>query len=1169
VTERPSAARSTLHAARLLALATALGGCTLVLENDYLFPDTGGADAPSLDAAGRDAPGPDAPRDGGADAARDAAADAGGCERDEDCTTTVPGTVGRCEAGRCLAECAAMRDDCDGVPENGCEIELATDPQHCGACDTTCEASQATGRCEDAACVYTCTPGFADCDGAGPDCETQLGTASACGGCGDACEATELCDTTGEVAACTATCSAPAQICGSSCVDVTSSLSHCGACGQSCGGANAIWACEVGGCVPIACNDGYADCNSVDVDGCEVDLRSLTHCGACGDVCAPPRATATCASGSCGIAACDDGYADCNGMPIDGCEVDLRSLTHCGACGDVCAPPRATATCASGTCGIAACDDGYADCNGMPIDGCEVDLRSLTHCGACGDVCELARASETCASETCRIAACDDGYADCNRVDADGCEVSLASDAAHCGACGRTCGGDATCVDGLCDPVRGVAPGATHTCAVRESGTVVCWGANEAGQLGDGTVSDRGAPAAIAGTRRFSSLASGASFTCGIEASLGTLFCWGRAGYGELGAGTRSNSATPLAVVARSSDAATFASRRFAELVALTSGACARDTTGEVWCWGRNVYGEVGDGSVTIADAAVRVPGGTGALGLTAGANHVCIRRATDARCWGLNNFGQLGDGTTMNRTSPTSVEGLGASLALSASSNATCAIEAAGGQVTCWGRNAAGDLGLGALSTATTPTRNGATASVLSCGGERCLALTSSGWLGWGGRLNGELGDGAEGSPLTTPTPMPLPIAMRVTMGPTHTCGIEAGRLRCWGADTYGQLGIRNLTLRTASPVADLGVVFSGVSAVAAGGFSTWIVRGGRLFGAGLNNTGILTRGNLLASAIPVEVTGLGSPVRGVAAGRNFACALSGPDGARQVHCWGSANGIATSSAPALRSFTGGEPIELAAGPDHVCAVVDEGSGRRVPYCWGSNGSGQLGRGTTSGPDATPTAVGGLVDVVELELGASFSCARRAGGSVLCWGANGTGQLGDGTSTTRTSPTPVSGLLDAIDLGVGTSHACAVRSSGSVVCWGTGSDGQLGHGSTANSTTPVGVTVLGGALATGVACGGRHTCALTGGVPQCWGSNAEGQLGTGTRTPGSGAVTVAGITTASAIVGARNTFSDANHGCVLTSDSTAVCWGLGTAGRLGSGEDLTISTPSPVLLTY
>ena len=141
---------------------------------------------------------------------------------------------------------------------------------------------------------------------------------------------------------------------------------------------------------------------------------------------------------------------------------------------------------------------------------------------------------------------------------------------------------------------------------------------------------------------------------------------------------------------------------------------------------------------------------------------------------------------------------------------------------------------------------------------------------------------------------------------------------------------------------------------------------------------------------------------------------------------------------------------------------------------------------------------------VVATAAGVLHTCALLSNGTVQCWGSNGRGQLGDGTTTQSTTPVTVSGITNATAIAAGAGHSCAVLATGTVQCWGWNSYGQLGNGTTTDSPTPTPVTVSGITNATAISAGGIYTCAmLASGTVQCWGFKGSGQLGDGSTTGG------------------------------------------------------------------
>ncbi len=347
-----------------------------------------------------------------------------------------------CSEGACRSGCSGTLTECVAGGVRLC-ADTQTDRRNCGTCGTACGAGQS---CAAGVCVTSCPTGQAECGGV---CATLANDPAHCGACGVSCAAGQRCVS----GACVTSCPTGQTVCSGLCVSTASDVSHCGACGAACEArTNAAATCAAGAC-RYACSAGFGDCNGMAADGCETStVTSVAHCGGCGMACTvPANARATCAAGACGFA-CNDGFADCNGMAADGCEVDLlANASNCGRCGVAC-PARANAapTCASGMCAFA-CASGFDDCDGAAANGCEVTLASnVSHCGACGNVCPArANSAPACAAGACGVA-CTTGFGDCNATAADGCEVDLRTTASNCGACGTVCPAFAVCNVGAC-----------------------------------------------------------------------------------------------------------------------------------------------------------------------------------------------------------------------------------------------------------------------------------------------------------------------------------------------------------------------------------------------------------------------------------------------------------------------------------------------------------------------------------------------------------------------------------------------------------------------------------------------------------------------------------------------------------------------------------------------
>ena len=342
---------------------------------------------------------------------------------------------------------------------------------------------------------------------------------------------------------------------------------------------------------------------------------------------------------------------------------------------------------------------------------------------------------------------------------------------------------------------------------------------------------------------------------------------------------------------------------------------------------------------------------------------------------------------------------------------------------------------------------------------------------------------------------------SIAVATGVDHTCAVtSSGGVMCWGLGAQGELGDGTTTFMRTEPVQAVGL-FSGATAVTANEWGTCALASGGAKCWGLNATGQVGDGTTTERLAPVDVSGLTSGVASISMGGVHTCALTSGGG---VKCWGNnyygqlGDGTNTNHlTPVVASGMNSGVRAVSAGSDHTCALMTSGGVK----CWGSNLRGQLGDGTYTNR-STPVDVNGLTSgVVAITAGQWNTCAVTSSGGVRCWGFNGYGQLGDGTTTDRGTPVSVSGLTSGVSAVSGKGdHTCALMTSGGVRCWGFNGYGQLGDGTTIDRLTPVDVAGLASG-ATKIAVGGRgHTCALmnSGGI-KCWGDNGYGQLGDGT----------------------------------------------------------------------
>jgi alpha-tubulin suppressor-like RCC1 family protein len=367
---------------------------------------------------------------------------------------------------------------------------------------------------------------------------------------------------------------------------------------------------------------------------------------------------------------------------------------------------------------------------------------------------------------------------------------------------------EATDEDGSCDydldddGVGSITAGGAHTCAILDNGSVSCWGRNNQGQLGDGTTINQTIPTqttSLGEGRSAVAITVGDFHTCAILDD-GSVACWGKNNFGQLGDGTNTDRDTPTQTSSLGTDRTA---------IAITAGyyhTCAILDDGSVSCWGQNLFGQLGDGTTNDGNTPTQTSSlGTDrtAIAITAGVVHTCaILDDGSVSCWGYNLRGQLGHGTTTSRNIPTQTSSLGTdrtAIAITAGYWHTCAI-LDDGSVSCWGRNNHGQLGDGTNNTRYTPTQTsslgeGRTAVAITAGIDHICAILDDGSVScWGYNGQGQLGDGtttSRNTPTQTSSLGTDRIVFAITAGSYHTCAIlDDGSVSCWGNNGQGQLG-------------------------------------------------------------------------------------------------------------------------------------------------------------------------------------------------------------------------------------------------------------------------------------------------------------------------------------------------------------------------------------------
>jgi len=711
----------------------------------------------------------------------------------------------------------------------------------------------------------------------------------------------------------------------------------------------------------------------------------------------------------------------------------------------------------------------------------------------------------------------------------------------------------------------------SSACAIADDGTVFCWGNNLSGQLGDGTKVPRPTPVAVSGLGPSISIAMGGAFACALSAT-GAVSCWGDNSLGQLGNGSMSPSTTPVAVIGLSLPAVSIATG--------VTETCAVRVDGTVWCWGDD---GVGHSSLKPA----QISGVTGAVSVVVGSEHACALLANGAvSCWGGNGNFQLGvDANTKGPilTSPLSITpGVGA-VDLASGIRFTCA-RLSDGTMACWGENLRSQLGIGQRSSkeVPTPVKGGHLAVAIAAGDEFACALLADTTVScWGRDDNAQLGD-AGGQDQSQPQP-PVPTitnAVEIAAGQNFACALSAtGSIRCWGDNSLGQHGNGNQLPSGVDSVQKINGTFLG-RGVAAGNAFTCGRRGtaaAACWGAGAQ--GQLGDSANASSSNPAAVTGLTNAIAITAGGGAHACALNATGAAK---CWGDnsrgqlGNGTgAPSNQPVLVSSGGNIFSAISAGDLHTCAVVLSGLVR----CWGAGDRGQLGGG--DGSDRLVSAqVFGITNAVQVAAGNKFTCALLVDGTVQCWGDDTAGQLGDaGSANPVLTPRAVAGLSNVVGIAAGASHACAVLASGTIMCWGANGRGQIGNNSTVPVIAPTNVQGLTDAIS--VSAGAFFTCAVQAiSTAQCWGANDAGELAAKDNvdhltptlvaasvffapTRGLTAISLSGIVAIA--TGMNPAQPTQEHACALLAGGNIKCWGDNLQGEIGDGTNTNRARPTTV----
>jgi len=331
-----------------------------------------------------------------------------------------------------------------------------------------------------------------------------------------------------------------------------------------------------------------------------------------------------------------------------------------------------------------------------------------------------------------------------------------------------------------------VTAGGAHTCAINTGSSLYCWGSNSFGQVGADTMNT---PHRVGAAGVWSTVTAGLNHTCGITKAK-NLYCFGYNGNGQVGDGTTDSPRLSLHRVG--------AAGVWARVSAGGNHTCAITQAENLYCWGNNDSGQVGDGTDTTPRLSLFRVGAAGVWArVSAGGNHTCaITQAENLYCWGNNGSGQTGDGTI--NPAPLDLHRVGAAGVWSgviAGLRHTCGITKAK-NLYCWGENGFGQTGDGTIDTPRLSLHRVGAAGVWSSANagnaHTCGVTQAKNLYCWGYNLYGQVGDGTIDTPrLSLFRVGAAGVWSSVEAGSFHTCGItQAKNLYCWGNNTFGEVG-------------------------------------------------------------------------------------------------------------------------------------------------------------------------------------------------------------------------------------------------------------------------------------------------------------------------------------------------------------------------------------------
>lgn len=637
-----------------------------------------------------------------------------------------------------------------------------------------------------------------------------------------------------------------------------------------------------------------------------------------------------------------------------------------------------------------------------------------------------------------------------------------------------------------------LAAGGAHACAIAEpTGALYCWGLDADGQLGDGSPGDgtTSAPGEIAEPGPWDEVVAGEHHTCARKS--GELWCWGANYAGTVGNGDLDNTVhTPTRVLTTDDWIAVDASRSH------TCGIRDEAGTRRLYCWGDDAALGITPTPIDPVPVPTEVPHPVGDrtwARITTGAYFTCAIDSTSALwCWGYDDYWEMGDETGQIEPQPALVDEQQTWTAVSAGTNHLCAI--AGTALACWGRGQAGQIGARIERAGRGGPLAGAWTSVDAGRAHTCATSEEGDASCWGDNGDGELGTGEAGDAYAPVLVDDTRAWTAVSAGDTATCGIVDGDLECWGLDIeeiFGNPGDRMRPQLIAYPeLAPLDWAEIQVGSLHACAITT----SQALWCWGRGDDGQL--GNSFEGTSNAPVLSLGA-WSDVAVGNLYTCGLTGGD----LWCWGyNENGrtgeLATDGTVVLGHMVGSGYADVSTGNMHACAVMTSGAG----VCWGLNQC-HVVASTGLGDPTIPTSQQGS-GWLTIETSWDDTLPHNTGigpaGLASSWGCADSGRLGNGDPNTDQMAPDALALGNWSAVSVGGPIGCGIRGVGELWCWGDGSFGVRGDASDGDTADPVRILPSMSGWQH-VSVGLRHICAIDmQSSLWCWGDNSAMQVGQG-----------------------------------------------------------------------